>query len=351
MTATTAIEDLAYGRLGQLGQPARMVFGLVEPNVEDNLPTSTHFGWVPEVTHVYASVRDGEGMQNLCYRKLGTSASLGLMVTGERGATGQRSKRQPESRAAFRGEYEQGLDPEGFHVAASPSSAFRSNSPMQPMRVTRGETTVKWEEGDILSLEGTLIGGKGHAVMMPGDDERSGMYCLFMHHATGHVCGREVDAVLAWAQSWFKPGVSWFTHAWWRYLEHNWVDIGARYDDGTLEEGAVLTGPDGFRCAIIQRDGVEVAATHDVTATVIRNDDLYPERVEYLIDGRRATWTRRPAGEIHHPFVPGEPDIYRPGEGAFRFDDDDREQTVTMGWLDTFVDGRDGFARPTPPAQ
>ena len=347
MPGSTAIEDLSYGRIDQLGRGAGAIFGLIEPNVEDNLPTSNHFGWVPEGTFIYASARDAEGHLFTCYRKLGRSATLGLMITGALGASGRRSKRQAEARASFRGEFEQGLDTHGAHVADCPEGVRGAKSPMQPMRIVRTDTSLSWDEGDILSLQGELIGGKGSAFLVPSTGNEGGLYTSFMHYATGSVCGREVTAMMGWTQNFFTPGVSWWTHAWWNGHEHTWFDIGVRYADGTLESGILTTGTGGFGGCVLQRDGEQLIATNDVSARLTRNADLYPEQIDYVIGGdRRARWSLAPHGEVGFPFIPGRPDVYRNADGDFAFEGDERVQTAWTGWIDTYIDGRDGFVRP-----
>lgn len=346
MPASSAIEDLAYGRIDHMGRGTGAIFGLIEPNVEDNLPTSTHFGWVPEGTFIYASARDVDGNLFTCYRKLGRSATLGLMISGALGASDRRSVRQSAARPSFRGEFEQGLDGNGAHVADCPDSVRGPKSPMRPMRIVRTPNMLTWDEGDILFLQGQLVGNKGSAFMVPRAGINGGIYTSFMHYATGYVCGREVTAMLGWAQNFFAPGVSWWTHGWRNGMEHSWFDIGARYADGTLESGILTTGSGGFGGCILQRDGELLMVTNDVSATVTRNENLYPERIDYVIAGdRRASWSLAPHGEVELPYIPGKSDMYRNADGDFSFEGDDREQTAWTGWLDTYIDGRDGFIR------
>ncbi|GAA0616770.1 hypothetical protein GCM10009547_18590 [Sporichthya brevicatena] len=309
------------------------VVSAIEVNFREMLPTWTYGPLIQDGLYLYGSFRTAEGKLHTLLRKVASELSYGLVLNVSDGTALQTSPRQPD---AFRGgsvRFSADDDHFRMHVgmARSPGEPF-----LLEVTKDRAQYKVVWDEGDILHLEGFIVGNAGVQMYDPMRDGGN-LYCSYMIRASGHILGEAVEGFFGFDQQHLRPGTIWRTAPYFNELEIAWHTMTTEYDDGTIEVGQICHGGKDWGFAVMLNQDGPFKLTTDVTSKITFGDDEFPRKVEYLIDGEEWDWVASPDGTM--PYYAKDP-TYRPCDGTTTRKGETRKVVCAAGFLDAFNDGR-----------
>jgi hypothetical protein len=309
------------------------VVSAIEVNFPDMLPTWTYGPLVQDGLYLYGSFRTADGRLQTLLRKCAGELSYGLVHNISNGTFLATSPRQAE---AFRGgsvRFSADDDHFRMHVgmARSPGEPFS-------LELTREATSTKvvWDEGEILHLEGFIVGNAGVQMYDPMRDGGN-LYCSYMIRSSGHILGEEVEGFFGFDQQHLRPGTIWRTAPYFNELEIAWHTATTEYDDGTIEVGQICHGGKDWGFAVMLNNNGPFKLSTDVTSKITFGEDEFPKKVAYLIDGEEWDWVASADGTMP---AYAKDATYRPADGTTTRRGETRKVVTSAGWLDAFSDGR-----------
>jgi hypothetical protein len=305
------------------------VVSAIEVNFREMLPTWTYGPLIQDGLYLYGSFRTADGKLHTLLRKCASELSYGLVHNISNGTSLETSPRQADS---FRGgsvRYTADDDHFRMHVGMA-------RSPGEPFSLEMSQGRAVWDEGDILHLEGFIVGNAGVQLYDPMRDGGN-LYCSYVMRASGHLLGEPVEGFFGFDQQHLRPGTVWRTAPYFNELEIAWHTLSTEYEDGSIEVGQICHGGKDWGFAVMLNEKGPYKMTTDVTATVEFGADEFPTKVAYVIDGEHWDWLRSEGGTMP---AYAKDAAYRPADGTTTRRGETRKVTCSAGWMDTFCDGR-----------
>nr|EJI98435.1 hypothetical protein JVH1_4018 [Rhodococcus sp. JVH1] len=215
-------------------------------------PTSTYHGLGMQVQYTYAYLGDDQGNSYVVERKYMGSMTGGLyLMCNELGTLGLR----PETSLSARGELRRTSTPEMRRWADPVIQRIGEGlapADERPLLVEITDTSVLWDEGDLLHLEGTpgALGVQGYAPM-PNDPW---FYSSYPNRVSGTVLGRPCRGIMVVETGYWKHGVEPKEAEFYQKLERSFNAFGNLLDDGTMQWGYLVRGDRGLCVAAVVED-------------------------------------------------------------------------------------------------
>lgn len=315
----------------------RTVVGAFQPRVATMQPTSTYHGLGMQVQYTYAYLGDEEGNSYVIERKYIGSMTGGLYIMcNEHGTLGLR----PETSVSARGELRRFSSPEMRRWSEPVLQRTRDTiAPRdeRPLHVELTDTSVLWDEGDLLHLEGTpgALGVQGYSPM-PDDPW---FYSEYPCRVSGTVVGRPCRGIMVVETGYWKHGVEPKEAKFFREIEHSFNAFGNLLDDGTMQWGTLVRGGQGMRVAAVVEDlngvGTVVLASSDLECRYRVEDSGQIYYAEQESAGQ--IWEYRSNGSSHmDDFEASRWDGYGSMAGITTLRGDARGVEFGYGWFEYF---------------
>jgi hypothetical protein len=152
----------------------------------------------------------------------------------------------------------------------------------------------RWTDGTLLRLSGHLA---GPAVRITADDPDHPMvYTNIPLRVTGRVSGRPVDGAVLLSTAHMPEGKSYYPSPYVDRRQITWTEFLNENSDGSVENGVLIHGTEGFAVAAIGTSEGAAVATH--LETKIRNDGVpaFPSEIQYLLPADSITFSALACG-------------------------------------------------------
>ncbi len=308
----------------------QVVISAVEIDFADMLPTFRYHNLVQDGTYLYGGFADELGRRYTVLRKISGELSAGLVLNASDGHNLRSHERAVDSMRGGTLRYQ--ADDSGFRIRPSSVKGCQG----QPFSLEMARDRTVWDEGDIMRVEGRVVGDCGlqwHDPCRDGGD----LYVSHILRASGTLLGRPVEGFFGVDQQHLVPGTVWRQTPYFKRLEIAWFTMGVEYDDGTIEVGQLCHGADDWGFAMMANQDGPLRLTRDITGSVSFADNDFPTRVDYVIDGEKWAWQAHADGVM--PGYAADPH-YRPADGWCTRTGETRSVIASFGWLDAFNDGR-----------
>jgi len=228
------------------------IVGPFKPRVATMQPTSVYHGLGMQVQYVYAFLGDDDGNSYVVERKfIGSMTGGAYVMCNELGTLGLR----PETSITARGEVIRKSTPE-LRRWSDPviQRIGEGTAPAdeRPLTVEITDTSVLWDEGDVLHIQGTpgALGVQGYAPM-PNDPW---FYSSYPSRVEGTVVGRPCRGIMVLETGFWKHGVEPKEAKFFQELEQSFNAFGNLLDDGTMQWGYLVRGKRGICMAAVVED-------------------------------------------------------------------------------------------------
>lgn len=202
-----------------------------------------------------------------------------LLVQSNREATGIR-KIEMRSAAARSAEVASTMDgADQRHVVAGIDDA-------ESFEFALVDDTVRWTEGDILSLDGREV-GPGLQWSLPVDVGGDGIrYASRIFRVSGTIEGVAIDGFVGCDQVHLAPGRQNYVDdpLTASHLSNAWCTWACEYDDGSIEAGHTAFGRDGFGFGLRSTNSRSVTTT-EVAGDVTGVERGCPTQITVQVDG------------------------------------------------------------------
>ncbi|MGH9184646.1 MAG: hypothetical protein ACRD0U_02340, partial [Acidimicrobiales bacterium] len=249
------------------------VVGAFDPRLEQMVPSEARFGLNLQVQYIYGGFRNAEGTQYAVERKFIGPMTGGLwLMSNEKGSLaldpGSVRSTRGETRRQFTGSSRKWSD----HLMHKLSKELGQGAD-EGLTLELAGDKMAWSEGDLLSLEGSLI-GPGFQFYAPVRDEPL-FYTTHAYWVRGTVLGAEVDGFIGFDHGYWQHGREWKEYRIFEDLELSWEVFGNQFDDGVIEWGVIVKGRRGLSAATVFEDGEVVAVAGRVPTTFALDDEDY----------------------------------------------------------------------------
>lgn len=331
--ATDNPRSLTPRKRGEFGHQA--VLSVAEIDHRQFLPSHRYRDLVMDGTYLYGGFADESGNRVTLLRKVAGELSAGLVLNVSDGTVLQS---HPRGNDAMRGgTLRYAADDQSFHIRPSSVKGITG----EPFAFSLEGRTATWTEGEIVQLQGEVVGGTGLQWHDPDLEGGGNLYVTHIVRASGTFLGNPVEGFFAFDQQYLPPGTVWRQTPYFQRLEVAWFTHGVEYDDGTIEVGQICHGGDDWGFAILNNQDGPMLLTTDVTADLTFSGEggtrEFPTQVDYLIDGEPWVWRAHHDGVM--PAYAADPH-YRPADGQCSREDETRRVVASFGWIDCFNDGR-----------
>ncbi|AEF37728.1 conserved hypothetical protein [Mycolicibacter sinensis] len=154
----------------------------------------------------------------------------------------------------------------------------------------------EWSEGDLLSLDGALV-GPGVQIYAP-DEREPILYISELYKVNGTVLGDDVEGFVFWDHSYWPAGYDWKEFRVFKDLQLGWEAYANEYDDGTIEWGHLCLGREGFNFAGVADQNGAVVMDSGVTGGIDLGDDDWAQRTRWkMSSGQEWTFELEEGGE------------------------------------------------------
>jgi hypothetical protein len=280
-------------------------------------------------TTQYGTFRDRSGRFYNAQRMVETEMASGLIIAVE-----GEPEFHPEGRRGHVGMVWNRLE-DGAWVTEHMAGAMTGHGPdkgghaSEPLRIVQRGDGAEWHEGDVMSVQGNLV-GSAFQWFVPAPD--GGLFfCCHPYRVSGTCLGEQVEGFFFNDNMYLPPGVTYGTSDFFGHAHVLLVIWGNEYEDGTLEVGQFGLGRDRFAFAVAANQEGTFLETTDVTGVMERKDDGFPSHISFCIDDEEWVWEPAPRADM---LAFG--DEYRGAEGRVRRAGERRASRVWMGYVETF---------------
>lgn len=315
------------GARGDFGH--QCVVGVFDAAVEDARKSCSYHDLVLEATVCFGTLRGEQGRATFrVARHLGRDRGGPLVVVrapadGAGPAGGDVNSGGP---ATWSGS---GLR-EWFDDGALIYAAAREGALPFELRTTSEH--LAWSDGDLVSLEGHLVGGAG--LQWYDATDPACAYASRAYRVRGSVCDEPVDGFVFLDQRYLPAGYRW------RDTPHGarpgpprvWTTFATEWDDGVVEAGHVAVGERWWQVGLVLSTGAPPTVTTDIALDGAPRAPFRPDRpVRLVVAGEPWEWVPEP--------VPGDRGV--PGHGTSgpiadgllrRAEDGGRAPRAWMAW-------------------
>ena len=309
------------------------IVGTYQPSMATLNPSELRAGLGVQATYLYGGWREADGTLHIFERKFvgPMTAGLWLMKVGEEGM-----KIDPGSIRTARGETKRTLgEDEMIWRGQMMENQVGEHGGEEGLVLRLTEDSLDWTEGDLLRLEGSLV-GPGLQVFAP-DPTEAVFYQSQLYKVSGRVLGADVEGFVFVDHSAWPHGTDWKEYRVFNHLQLGWVAFANEFDDGSIEWGHLCVGADRFSFTMTaDADGATALHTTEVTGGFDLADDEYAEHGIWLAGDDRWTFELEPSGRLRE-FTEARWGGYRAQAGYIAREDEQRSLKLGIGWLETFA--------------
>lgn len=306
--------------------------GRFEPTVESMLPSSSHFGLTQESIYIWGTLVAEDGAQYTILRRMYWDYSPHLFPVVQTNEQGGCLMPHPIAAELYQGIMVQKVEG-GAHRMISVNPVAKHG-----FEITRTPETVRWIEGDVVEIEGSIV-GSGMQWYSP-DAEHPASYLSHLHYCEGTAFGKEVRGFVAFDATYLPRGVNWNTAKYYAVGLGDWFSPATLYDDGSMEVGHVCW-PKRDKdtrwafCMLQNQDEAMVMTNNVALKEQVVSEDGFPKKILLDVDGVDYEWVTKPDGEMHFAKLIGAP--FRGADGCFSRVGDSRKVVVARGFLDFYA--------------
>lgn len=309
----------------------RALTGSYTPDISVHHPSNTPFGLTEQVVYFYGGWREDDGTLHVFERKFIGPMTAGLWLMNARGGA---VTIEPDSAKTVRGEVKREYADDRVLLHGAMMEKVGDSGGAFKFEATPGK--FEWREGDLLSLDGTLV-GPGVQIYAP-DEHEPILYISELYKVRGDVLGDGVEGFVFWDHAYWPSGYDWKEFRVFKDLQLGWQAFANEYDDGTIEWGHLCIGRDGFNFTGVGDQNGAVVMDSGVTGGIDLGDDDWAERARWRASsGEEWTFELEDGGKLSE-FTAARWGGYRAQAGHTRRTGDDREVRLGFSWLETFGD-------------
>jgi hypothetical protein len=320
----------ATATLGDLGFATSVA--CYQPDLTMHLPTARPFGLTEQSNYLYGGWRDEYGALHIVERKFCGPMTAGLWLMNTRSG---KVSLAPESLQTVRGEIKREYSETEHHLHGS-LLGKAGGAPEEGLdyRLTPGG--MSWREGDILNLEGTLVGPGIQIGSLDGVEPF--FYTSELYKVSGRVLGAQVDGFVFLDHGYWPHGADWKEWRIFKGTQLSWSAFATEFEDDTVEWGQVAIGRDQFNfVAVADGDGAVVMDT-GTSGGIDPDPDDWAQRIGYRAhDGRTWVFELEPGGQMSQ-FSAARWGGYRAQAGHVGQIGDARPVKAAFSWGESFME-------------
>jgi hypothetical protein len=286
-----------------------------------------------QVVYLYGGWRERDGTPHIFERKFigPMTAGLWLMRLEKDGV-----KIDPSSIRTVRGESKRSFtDSEVVWRGQMMENQVSEHGSEEGMELRFTPGALDWTEGNILRLQGRLV-GPGLQVYAPDPDEAF-YYSSQLYKVAGRVLGADVEGFVFVDHSAWPQGTDWKEYRVFNHLQLAWEAFANEYDDGSIEWGHLCIGADRFSFMMVaDADGAVSLHTTDVTGGVDLGEHEWADRAMWKAGDDCWIFEREDGGKLTE-FTDARWGGYRAQVGQTRRVGDGRPVRIGFSWLETFA--------------
>lgn len=312
--------------------------GYFEETLECALYDHQTFGLNNDCNVPNTLLHDEDGNVWLVYRFTDYKGTAGLLISTN--AEGRKlSEPHPIVAKAYAGPCTQTIEGDSHFIRNLSPGSNRYTPADKGFVYRRSLENIEWIENDIMELTGVR--------MCPAKcwfdfDSKGGMgFISFISRVEGTLLGRKVNGFSEFAIQFLPPGQSLITE--YRDKASSWMIICNEYDNGEYDFGHVGLLASGSRFGMIADQNGPRLASNNTNFEAYVNEDGFPEKLIYSVEGERWIWRPIPNGDVGTLDSP----ITRDRIGIGQREGDTRTPRYSYGWVNFFLnDGLKPYIRP-----
>jgi hypothetical protein len=309
----------------------RVLTSTYTPDISVHHPYHTPLGLVLQTNYYYGGWREADGTLHVFERKFTGPMTAGLWLMNARGG---KVSVEPVSASTVRGEVKREYSDDRTLMHGSLMDNVGGGGGGLELETTQGH--MKWREGDVLSLDGSLV-GPGVQIYAP-DEEQPVLYISQLYRVSGRVLGDDVEGFVFCDHVYWRPGYDWKEYVVFKELQLGWEAFANEYEDGSIEWGHLCLGAAGFNFAAVADQNGGVALDDRVTGGLDLVEDDWVPRGRYKTSaGLEYAFDMEEGGKLSE-FSAARWGGYRAQCGETRRVGDDRKLKLGFTWMETFGD-------------
>jgi hypothetical protein len=311
----------------------KTVVGPFEPRMEEMLPTDARFGLNLQVQYIYGGVRSADGTQYIVERKFVGPMTGGLWLMSDRSGS---LKLEPGSVRSTRGETRRQFTPDarrwGDHLMHKLTEQMGVGGD-EPISLEMTADKLTWSEGDLLSLEGDII-GPGFQYYAP-DRAEPLFYTTHAYWVKGKALGADVEGFIGFDHGYWQHGREWKEYRIFEDLELSWEVFGNKFENDEIEWGVIVKGREGLSAAMVFEGDKVKAITDDMPMEAELDDEGFFRRASFVIGDDTWDFIPPPGGRLLE-FAEARWAGYRSQAGITRRRGDERVLRNGFTWNEFF---------------
>jgi hypothetical protein len=311
----------------------RPILGVYDPSLKEILPTEPRLGLNQQVMYLYGGFRDAKGQQHAVERKFVGPMTAGLWLMSSKDGE---LRLDPGSTRSTRGEVRREFGgPTHLWADQLMARLGKELAPVgeQPLDLRITDTTMSWSEGELMSLEGKLV-GPGLQFYVPMRSEAM-FYIGQCFHMKGRVLGNDVTGFVWLDHGYWPHALDWKEYRIFNEIQLFWEVFGNEYEDGTIEWGQLCCGTRGFTWGAVLDSNGAVALSTDVKTAVDHDTDEWVTKALFDFGDRQWVFESEPDGWLKQ-FSSARWGGYRAQCGVTKLRGDKRKSKLSFTWMEGF---------------
>ncbi|MDQ2650856.1 MAG: hypothetical protein M3Z03_15070 [Actinomycetota bacterium] len=310
------------------------VVGTFQPSLATLDGRNLRNGLPVQICYLYGGWREADGKLHVFERKFigPMTAGLWLMRLEDDGV-----KINENSLRTVRGETKRTYGDDEVIWQGQMMENQQKPGAEEGMRLRFTEGKFDWVEGDILKLDGKLV-GPGLQVYAP-DPVEPFYYGSELYKVNGQVLGADVEGFVFLDFTAWPPGTDWKEYKVFNHLQLGWEAFANEFEDGSIEWGHLCTGADRFSFQMTaSADGPTALHTVGVKGGVDLDENEYCVRSVWQSPNGEDTWVfeLEDGGKLRE-FTEARWGGYRAQCGLTTRVGETRKLKVGFSWQETFA--------------
>jgi hypothetical protein len=313
----------------------RTVVGTFKQKLAVQMPYQHLHGLPLQSQYLYGGLRSKDGVLFVVERKFIGPMTGGLwLMSNEKGNLDL----IPGSLHSARGELVRKFSPErrqwSDHLM---HKVGKELAPVgeQGLDITIDDETIKWSEGELLTLEGQRR-TDGCNFFAPMREEPL-LYTSTVYWLKGTMMGKDVEGPIFFDHLYWQHGIEWKEYTWYKDIQVGWNVFANEFDDGSFEWGQIVHGRGGYAAYIVQDTKYGTCMTNVQGAQFELDADDGVGKASYRIDQNTWDFTGDKDGRMLQ-FNKARWGGYRAQGGITRRRGDSRKLVNGWTWLECFAD-------------
>jgi hypothetical protein len=312
----------------------RTQLGVYDQTLREIRPHEPRLGLNQQVMYLYGGFREPSGQLYAVERKFIGPMTAGLWLMS---AKDGELRLDPGCIHSTRGEVRREFG-EKEHAYADQLMARlgKELSPAgeQPLDLRITDSTMKWAEGELMDLDGKLV---GPALQFSTPMRAEAMFYLSScFRMTGKVLGKPVSGFVWLDHGYWPHGLDWKEYRVFNEIQLFWEVFANEYEDGSIEWGQLCRGTRGFTWgAVLDDKGAIALAERNVRTAVDHDADDWVTKALFELDGQAWEFTAEKEGQLRQ-FSSARWGGYRAQCGITRRRGDQRRWKNGFTWMEGF---------------